>query len=164
MAGEVEEGCTQSSGPLGHLSPGPPSLPSWDHHLCHVCHHHSIPLPRKAEMWITVLSRPSARDLGPPTLFSKFTCFKVGGKAGKTGGFGYQSMRAHDSTALTCVSKTQGSCLSHTCEESALCRQHSIGVPTGQALTELWAWLGELGMLSTGQTVPGLEHWCEKSP
>lgn len=147
MAGEVEEGVhSEFLVPSGICHSGPPSLPSWGPPSL-PCLSPSIPfpLPRKAEMWITVLARPMQAGSLSPYSFSKFTCFKVGGKAGKTGGFGHQSMRAHDSTALTCVSKTQGSCLSHTCEESALCRQHSIGVPTGQALTELWAWLGSWG-------------------
>lgn len=56
--------------------------------------------------------------------------------------------RAHDSTALTWGSKTQGSCLSHTCVAvSAVCRPHCICVPTDQALTELWAWLECWGCL-----------------
>lgn len=63
----------------------------------------------------------------------------------KAGAFGHHRVRAHDSTALTQGSKTQGSCLSHTCGVSVLCRQHCNCVPTGQALTELWAQPGTWG-------------------
>ena len=50
--------------------------------------------------------------------------------AGKAEGFVHQRVRAHDSTALTRGSKTQDLCMSHTCGMSALCRKHSICVPT----------------------------------
>ena len=53
----------------------------------------------------------------------------------------FTRVRAHDSTALTQGFKMQGSCMSHTCVMSAVCRQHCICVPTSQALTQLWAWL-----------------------
>ena len=84
--------------------------------------------------------------------------------AGKAGAFGHHRVRAHDSTALTRGSKTQGSCLSHTCGVSVVCRQHCNCIPTGQALTEVGS-ARDLGMLGTGQMVTGSEHctgsFCE---
>ena len=65
--------------------------------------------------------------------------------AGNPRRFSHHRVRAHDSTALTWGSKTQGSCLSHTCAVSAVCRLHCICVPTGQALKELWDWPGSWG-------------------
>ena len=42
----------------------------------------------------------------------------------------FTRVRTHDSSALTQGSKMQGSCMSHTCGMSAVCRQHCVCVPT----------------------------------
>lgn len=71
---------------------------------------------------------------------------------------------AHDGNAFTRGSKTQGLCLSHTCGVSSLCRQHCICVPTGQALTELWARPGSWIRLVQDTDGTRVRELCGNSP